>query len=316
MDNQLNFLAIGWKKKVLKSERFLKEMNAVVPWKRLAALIEPHYADGRLGRKPFPLELMLRIYCLQQWFSLSDPAAEEAIYDRNSFQRFLSLDIVGQNVPDETTILNFRHELETHRLTEAIFAEIGAHLAQKGLTMKTGTIVDATLIAAPSSTKNATGKRDPQMSSTRKGNQWHFGMKASVGVDAASGLVHNVATTTASVHDSQVMKEVLHGEEKVLLGDKGYANDAGKREARSRGICWGILDKAKQGHKLSGKQQWRNRHWASVRAKVEHPFRVIKCQWGYRKVRYRGLVKNTAQLWSLFGLANLYLARRKLLAMA
>ena len=316
MNNQLNFLAIGWKKKVLKSERFLKEMNAVVPWKRLVALIEPHYADGRLGRKPFPLELMLRIYCLQHWFSLSDPAAEEAIYDRNSFQRFLSLDIVGQNVPDETTILNFRHELETHRLTEAIFVEIGAHLAQKGLTMKTGTIVDATLIAAPSSTKNAVGKRDEQMSSTRKGNQWHFGMKASVGVDAARGLVHSVATTTASVHDSQVMEAVLHGEEKVLLGDKGYANDAGKRQARARGLCWGILDRAKQGQALSGKQQSRNRHWASVRAKVEHPFRVLKCQWGYRKVRYRGLAKNTAQLWSLFGLANVYLARRKLLALA
>ena len=316
MDNQLNFLAIGWKKKVLKSERFLKEMEAVVPWKRLVALIEPHYADGRLGRKPFPLELMLRIYCLQQWFNLSDPAAEEAIYDRNSFQRFLSLDIVGQNVPDETTILNFRHELETHSLTEAIFAEIGAHLAQKGLTMKTGTIVDATLIAAPSSTKNATGKRDEQMSSTRKGNQWHFGMKASVGVDAASGLVHSVATTTASVHDSQVMEAVLHGEEKVLLGDKGYANETGKRQARARGICWGILDRAKQGQALSGKQQSRNRHWARVRAKVEHPFRILKCQWGYRKVRYRGLAKNTAQLWSLFGLANLYLARKKLLALA
>jgi IS5 family transposase len=316
MDNQLNFLAIGWKKKVLKSERFLKEMDVVVPWKRLVALIEPHYADGRLGRKPFPLELMLRVYCLQQWFNLSDPAAEEAIYDRNSFQRFLSLDIVGQNVPDETTILNFRHGLETHRLTEAIFAEIGAHLAQKGLTMKTGTIVDATLIAAPSSTKNAAGKRDEQMSSTRKGNQWHFGMKASVGVDAASGLVHSVATTTASVHDSQVMEAVLHGQEKVLLGDKGYANDAGKRQARARGICWGILDRAKQGHPLSGKQQSRNRHWASVRAKVEHPFRVLKCQWGYRKVRYRGLAKNTAQLWSLFGLANVYLARKKLLALA
>jgi IS5 family transposase len=316
VNNQLNFLAIGWKKKVLKSERFLKEMNAVVPWKRLAALIEPHYADGRLGRKPFPLELMLRIYCLQQWFNLSDPSAEEAIYDRNSFQRFLSLDIVGDDVPDETTILNFRHGLETHQLTEAIFAEIGAHLAQKGLTMKTGTIVDATLIAAPSSTKNAAGKRDEQMSSTRKGNQWHFGMKASVGVDAASGLVHRVATTTASVHDSQVMEAVMHGEEKVLLGDKGYANDASKRQARARGLCWGILDRAKQGQPLSGKQQSRNRHWASVRAKVEHPFRVIKCQWGYRKVRYRGLAKNTAQLWSLFGLANVYLARKKLLALA
>ena len=164
---------------------------------------------------------MLRIYCLQQWFGLSDPAAEEAIYDRNSFQRFLSLDIVGENVPEETTILNFRHGLETHRLTEAIFAEIGTHLAQKGLTMKTGTIVDAPLIAAPSSTKNAVKKRDQQMSSTRKANQWHFGMEASVGVDAGSGLVHSVATTTASVHDSQVMQEVLHGEEKVILSEKG-----------------------------------------------------------------------------------------------
>ena len=221
MNDQLNFSAIGRKKKVLKSERFLKEMSVMVPWKQLAVLVELHYADGRLGRKPFPLGLMLRIYCLQQWFGLSDPAAEEAIYDRNSFQRFLSLDIVGENVPEETTILNFRHGLETHRLTEAIFAEIGTHLAQKGLTMKTGTIVDAPLIAAPSSTKNAVKKRDQQMSSTRKANQWHFGMEASVGVDAGSGLVHSVATTTASVHDSQVMQEVLHGEEKVILSEKG-----------------------------------------------------------------------------------------------
>ena len=180
MNDQLNFLAIGWKKKVLKSERFLKEMSVMVPWKQLAVLVELHYADGRLGRKPFPLGLMLRIYCLQQWFGSSDPAAEEAI-----------------------------------------FAEIGTHLAQKGLTMKTGTIVDAPLIAAPSSTKNAAKKRDQQMSSTRKANQWHFGMEASVGVDAGSGLVHSVATTTASVHDSQVMQEVLHGEEKVILSEKG-----------------------------------------------------------------------------------------------
>lgn len=316
MNGQLNFLAIGWKKKILKSERFLKEMEAVVPWERLCVLIEPHYALGRLGRKPFALPLMLRIYCLQQWFGLSDPAAEESIYDRASFQRFLGLDIVNDAVPDETTILNFRHLLEEHQLPASVFAQIKEHLEQKGLLLKSGTIMDATLIAAPSSTKNFSGRRDSEMSSTCKGNQWHFGMKASVGVDARSGLVHTVATTTASVHDSAVMQQLLHGQEPVLVADKGYASDAGKREARQKGICWGVLDRAKRGSALSGKQRARNRHWASVRAKVEHPFRVIKCQWHYRKVRYRGLAKNTMQLWSLFGLANLYMARKKLLTLA
>lgn len=316
MNNQLNFLAIGWKKKTLKSERFLTEMNQVVPWAALTALIEPHYGQATLGAKPFARELMLRIYCLQQWFALSDPGTEEAIYDRNSFQRFLGPDLLADDAPDETTILHFRHLMEKHQLGPKIFAAIGQNLQQKGLTMKAGTIVEATLIAAPSSTKNEQRKRDPEMSSTRKGNQWHFGMKASVGVDAISGLLYSVSTSNASVHDSQEMGKLLHGEEKVVLGDKGYAGDVGRGGARSRGVCWGLLDKAKRGGALSGKQKKRNRLWASVRAKVEHPFRVLKCQWGYRRVRYRGLAKNTVPIWSLVGLANLYLTRKKLMALA
>lgn len=313
MNTQTNFLSIGWKKKVLKSERFLREMEEVIPWDELIAEIKPHYSIARTGRPAKELERMLRIYCLQQWFGLSDPGVEEAIYDRGSFQRFLGLDLLGDEVPDETTVLNFRHFLEEHRLTEKLFKRVHGYLERKGLMMKNGTIVDATLIAAPKSTKNEEAARDPEMSSTRKGNNWHFGMKASVGVDAQSGLVHSLKTTTASVHDKVTMEEVLHGKEKAVFGDKGYASDSDRKKARAKGLYWGVLHKARRGQKLSASQRQKNRKMASIRAKVEHLFQIIKCQWHYAKVRYRGISKNSCQLQILFALANLYKVRRKLL---
>ena len=287
----------------------------MVPWEELSGVIEPYYLVARTGRKAKELGLMLRIYCLQQWFGMSDPGMEEAIYDRGSFQRFLGMDLLSDSVPDETTILNFRHLLEEHGLTEKLFERINGRLEKKGLLMKRGSIVDATLIAAPKSTKNENRQRDPEMSSTKKGNNWHFGMKASVGVDAESGLVHHLEATTASVHDKKVMGKVLHGEEKAIFGDKGYVRDTDKREARKKGIYYGVLDKARRGQALSGSQKQQNRKLSSIRAKVEHPFQIIKCQWHYLKARYRGLKKNASQLFMLFGLVNLYRVRRKLLLM-
>ena len=247
---------------------------------------------------------------------MSDPGCEEAIYDRNSFQKFLEIDLLGERVPDETPILNFRHLLEKHKLAKKIFKTINKHLEQQGLLMKEGTIVDATLIASAKSTKNKDKKRDPEMSSTKKGNNWHFGMKANIGVDSQSGLVHSVEPTTAKVHDRTSLEDLLHGEEKAILGDKGYFKDDDKRKCRKDGIFWGVMDKAKRNHKLSGSQKKRNRKLRSIRAKVEHPFQVIKCQWHYCKARYRGIEKNAGQLYMLFGLHNLFKARKALMSVA
>lgn len=311
--SQLSFLAIAQGKKVLRCEKFLDEMRQVLPWNRLSQLIEPHYQEAEVGRKRKELLLMLKVHCLQQWYGLSDPAVEEAIYDRNSFQKFLGLDLLTEAVPDETTILNFRHLLEEHNLAKAMFEAIRSHLENKGLIMKQGTIVDATLIAAAKSTKNQNGKRDPEMSSTKKNNTWYFGMKAHVGVDSKSGLVHDVETTTAKVHDHNKMKDLLHGEEQAVYGDKGYFDDKMKRKARSKGIFWGVLDRARRNRPLSNSQYKRNKKLSSVRSKVEHPFQVIKCLWGYTKARYRGIKKNTGQLYLLFGLFNIFRVRRVLM---
>lgn len=315
--SQLSFLSMGLGKKQLRCERFLQEMNAVMPWDRLCALIAPHYASGAGGRPSMPLERMLRIHFLQQWYALSDPGMEEAIYDRNSFQRFLSIDLLSDPVPDETTILNFRRLLERHDLARKIFKEINALLTHKGLLVKEGTIVDATLIAAPSSTKNREGKRDPEMSQTKKGNQWYFGMKAHIGTQLrGKPLIHSVETSTAKDHDKTKKDDLMHGDEQVECGDKGYADDKDKRAARQNGVFYGVLDKAKRGKKLSGKQKRRNKKLASVRAKVEHPFQILKCQWGYRKVRYRGLTKNDGQITILCALANIFMVRKPLLRLA
>lgn len=300
-----------------RKREFLDEMNLVVPWSELVGLIEPHAPAGRTGRPPFAVSTMLRIHFMQQWFGLSDPAMEEALHDVLLYCEFAGLDPCISRLPDESTILRFRHLLEEHNLSLQLLATINSTLASKGLMLKTGTVVDATLIAAPSSTKNSTGQRDAEMHQTKKGNQWHFGMKAHIGVDANSGLVHTVIGTAANVHDVTQGHGLLHGDEQVVFADAGYqgatkrpeatgvdwqiAMRPGKRRALDKNSAWGsLLDKAEQ---LK----------ASVRAKVEHSFRVIKCQFGYTKVRYKGLAKNTAQLVTLFALGNLWMARRRIL---
>ena len=255
---------------------------------------------------------MLRIYCLQQWYNLSDPGAEEALYDIQSMRAFAGLELGRDAIPDETTILNFRHLLERHELTKAIFAAVTSHLAAKGELLRGGTIVDATLIAASPSTKNRERKRDPEMSSSKKGNQWYFGMKAHVGVDAESGLVHTAGVTTGKVHDAKVMANLIREDD--AAGDKGYASDEKKRAAEAAGVLWAVKEKAKPGRDLTQRQRARNRRLGKLRAKVEHVFRVLKCQFGYRKVRYRGIAKNGAQVFALLALANLYLARCRLVS--
>ncbi len=303
-------------KKRTKREKFLNEMEQVVPWERLEQLIEPHYPRVGKGRPPRGLKVMLRIYCLQQWYGLSDPGVEEALYDMESMRRFVGLELGEDAIPDETTILNFRHLLEEYNLTGAVFESVKAYLGEQGLLLSGGSIVDATIVHAPSSTKNQRKERDPEMSSTKKGNSWYFGMKAHISVDANSGLVHTVGVTTARDHDNSVIGDLIREDDRAVFGDKGYASDQTKRAARQAGVYWAVLDKAKRNRKLSGSQRKRNKKHASVRAKVEHVFRIVKCQFGYRKVRYKGLAKNAAQVFSLMALANLYQARGQLLAVA
>jgi len=304
------------KTKLTRRERFLTEMDAVVPWGRLLALIEPHYPKAGLrgGRPPMPLETMLRVYFLQNWYALSDPMAEEMLYDSEAMRRFAGIELGDDRIPDETTILNFRHLLERHGLTEAIFADVNAHLADRSISLRSGTLVDATIIDAPSSTKNRARARDPEMSSTKKGNDWYFGMKAHVGVDADSGVTHSLDTSTAKRHDSQVWDELLHGEETSVWADKGYVSAEREAAFKGSGRFWGVMRKAPKGAPLHPLDVRINRIIAMVRAKVEHPFRVIKRQFGYVKTRYRGLAKNRAQLFTLFALGNLFLVRRRLLA--
>ena len=296
---------------------FLDEMNLVVPWRELVALIEPHAPVARTGRPAFALLTMLRIHFMQQWFGLSDPAMEEALHDVPLYREFAGLDAGVTRLPDETTILRFRHLLEAHALSLQIMAAINATLAARGLMLKTGTVVDATLIAAPSSTKNASGERDPEMHQTRKGNQWYFGMKAHIGVDAESGLVHTVLGTAANVNDVTQGHGLLHGAEAIVFADAGYQGADKRTEAT--GVPWHValrpgkrraLDKKTPRGALRDKIE---KLKASVRAKVEHPFRVIKRQFGHTKVRYRGLAKNTQQLITLFALSNLWMARHRLL---
>jgi IS5 family transposase len=314
---QISFsdLAYQHKRKTTKKELFLSEMERIVPFARMESVIEPHYpkAKARGGRPPKPLSAMLRVYLLQNWFGYSDPGMEEALYDIESLRRFAGFSLMDADIPDETTILNFRRLLETHQLTEALFAEINAHLSEKGLTLKSGTIVDATIIHAPSSTKNRDKARDPEMSSTHKHGQWYFGMKAHIGVDADSGAAHSVEGSTASVHDSQKMDDCLHGEEEGVLGDSAYGSKEKTEALAKNGTILLTPIKAKPGRKLHDLERQANRLIASPRAKVEHMFRILKCQFGYRKTKYWGLAKNIAQLKTLFGLVNLYLLRKKLM---
>ena len=317
--SQLSFSSLDYaaKKKRTKREVFLGEMSAVVPWSALEAVIEPHYPSkpgAQGGRRAFPLSVMLRIYCLQQWYQLSDPGAEEALYDIQSMRAFAGLELGRDSIPDETTILNFRHLLECHDLTKAIFAAVAAHLEAKGALLRGGTIVDATLIAASPSTKNKQGQRDPKMRQSKKGNNWYFGMKAHIGADAESGLEHTAGVTAGSVHDAKVMDNLIREDDSAVYGDKAYASGKKKRQATAAGVLWAVKEKAQAGQPLTRAQRAFNKKHGVVRAKVEHVFRVLKCQFGYRKVRYRGISKNGAQVFSLLALANIYLARRLLAA--
>ncbi len=314
MGEQRTLAGEAWsrKSKVTRRERFLAEMNAVIPWEDLRALIEPHYPKGERGRPPIPLDRMLRIYFLQQWFALSDPAAEEALYDSEAMRRFVGIDLGEDAFPDETTILHFRHLLERHQLAPQLFETVRRLLTAKGLLLTSGTIVDATIIHAPSSTKNATGTRDPEMKQTRKGNQWYFGMKAHVGTDVR-GVVHSLATTDAAQADITQLPALLHGEERVLYGDKGYWKAEDRRLCEQAGIRYRVNRRGTDEHPATT-PYWKriNRARSRIRARGEHAFGVLKCLWKYTKVRYRGLAKNTSQLYTLFALANLYLVRRQL----
>lgn len=310
--SQLSFASLTPKTKKISTETFLGEMDRVIPWRQLLDIIQPYYYKGNTGRKPMGLELMLRIYFLQQWFNLGDPTVEEAIYDRLSFQRFLKIDLMMDPIPDETTILNFRHLLEKHDLTKKILFKVNALLERKGVLLKQGTIVDATLIKASSSTKNKEGKRDNEMGSTRKNNQWHFGMKMHVGVDNDSGLIHTCEISSAKVSDRDRFSDLLHGKEEAVFGDKGYVSDNDKHFSREAGVYWGVLDKKKPGKSLSRRQEKKNKRLSKIRSKVEHSFQVIKHLWGHCKTRYKGLAKNGAQFYILACLFNLYRIRKKI----
>lgn len=303
------------KGKTTKRERFLAEMDQVVPWQRLLALIEPHYpkANPEGGRPPLPLERMFRIYCLQQWYNLSDPGAEEALYDSLTMRQFANVRTDADVIPDESSILNFRQLLVKHQLTAQLLTEINTHLSERGLLLGKGTIVDATIIDAPSSTKNAKKKRDPQMHQTRKGKQWYFGMKVHTGTDTDSGIVHTVVGTAANVADINVLGELMHGAEESLHGDSAYHSKALKAQADAAGVAFNVNQRGTRSKPLTEAQRMRNRRLSRVRATVEHPFLVVKHLWGHAKVRYRGIKKNLAQMYTLFALANVFRMRRQLM---
>lgn len=311
---QLSFAEAEYaaKKRTTRREAFLQQMDSLIPWCELEARIAPHYAKGTQGRPPYPLSVMLRVHCLQLFYNLSDPALEDALYEVESMRRFAGVKL--DRVPDETTILNFRHLLESHGLGKELFAAINAHLASKGLMLRAGTILDATIIAAPSSTKNQARARDPEMHQTRKGKNWHFGMKLHIGADDAVGLVHSVATTPANEADINVADQLLHGAEREVWADAGYRG-LDKRHSQ-RSVAWRIALRAakRAALALDDPRAIAERAKARVRAKVEHPFRYVKQVFGYAKVRYRGLAKNTNRLYLLLGLANLLIGRRYLVA--
>jgi len=321
MTKQASFSELEYaaKKKQTRRDRFLAEIEAVTPWAELERTVLPFYpSSGGRGRPPIGLARMLRMYVAQQCFGLSDEGIEDALYDSQAIRRFVGIDLAREAAPDATTLLKFRRLLEAHQLTESIFNAINAHLAEQGLLLREGTIVDATLIAAPPSTKNKEHKRDPEMHQSKKGNQWHFGMKAHIGVDAQSGLVHSVIGTAGNVSDITQAQALLHGDETDVFGDAGYQGVEKREENLELPVTWHVAmrpGKRKQlpGTALGDLLERIEHAKASIRAKVEHPFHVVKNLFGHRKTRYQGLAKNTAQLFSLFGLANLVLARRWLL---
>jgi transposase, IS5 family len=295
-------------------------MEAVVPWKALIDLIEPQYpkAGSKGGRPAYPLETMLRIHLMQQWYDLSDPAMEDALIEVPTMRRFAGINLISDRIPDETTILSFRHLLERHDLGKQIFETVKRHLKANGMAMKQGTIIDATLIAAPSSTKNEKGERDPEMHQTKKGNQWYFGMKVHIGVDKDTGLIHSVETTAANVHDLTPAAELLHGEETVVYADAGYQGIEKRAEMEGKGIGFRVAMRPGKRRGLPDTPEGRVEDLietakAHIRAKVEHPFRVMKRQFGFQKTRLRGMLKNSCKVNVLAALANLFMARHLLL---
>jgi IS5 family transposase len=311
--SQSSFEKFGRKSK---REQFLETMEVVVPWAELLSLIEPYYSKAGNGRQPVGLSIMLRVYFLQQWFNLSDPGVEDALYESPALRRFAGVDLGRAAAPDETTVLRFRHLLEEHDLCGRILDEVNGYLDGKGLRISTGTIVDATIIAAPSSTKNSQGERDPEMHQTKKGNQWHFGAKAHIGVDSKECIVHSVCTTAASVSDVHMLPDLLHGNEKKVWGDGGYQ---GQGEV-IRAVAPDAQDMTSRRTRFKDgadeQQRQKNRTKARVRAKVEWPFRILKRVFGFTKVRYRGLKKNHDWLLVAFALVNLYQHRKRLAPMA
>jgi IS5 family transposase len=311
---QLTLSTVGFDRhgKTTRRAAFLAEMDRVVPWSALCALIEPVYPKAGNGRPPIGLERMLRIYFLQNWFNLSDPAVEEALYDSLSMRNFVGIDLGRESAPDETTVCKFRHLLEAHDLGKQVFEEVGRHLQANGIKVSTGTIVDATIINAPSSTKNQEGKRDPEMCQTKKGNQWYFGMKAHIGVDSQTKLIHSVVATAANVHDKHPIPQLLHGNEHRVYGDSAYASQKALiRQAAPKARDF-TNQKANRHQPLSEREREKNRTKSQVRAKVEHAFLVIKRIFGFAKVSYRGLKKNGNRLFVVAALANLFMARRHL----
>lgn len=311
MNHQLSFADSEYqnKRRQTRKEKFLGRMEMLMPWSRLEALIEPHYPKAGNGRRPYPLATMLRIHCMQQWYNMSDPAMEDALYEITSMRLFSGLSLEGP-IPDHTTIMNFRHLLERHGLARQMFEEVNQWLVDAGVLLKEGTLIDATLIEAPSSTKNKANARDPEMHQTKKGNQWYFGMKAHIGVDARTGLTHSFTTTAANEHDLNQAKHVLHGDETYVFADSGYRGAEKREELKDFAVDWYIAEQPsktkelKKHPRLNKKPIQLEYLKASIRAKVEHPFRIIKCQFGFTKARYRGMLKNDNKLAMLFTLAN------------
>ena len=301
------------KKRRTRRELFLERMDGLIPWQNLEERILPFYPKAGKGRRPYPLAVMLRVHCVQLFYNLSDPGMEDLLYEAESVRRFVGLSL-SEALPDETTILNFRHLLERHRLGQGLLEEINAHLESQGLRLREGTIVDASIIEAPSSTKNRSGERDPEMHQTKKGNQWHFGMKAHIGVDSETGIVHSLSTTGANAHDVTETHNLLHGGERVVWGDAGYQGVHKREENLGLGVEWRVAMRPGKRRQLeSGSEEdLAEKAKASMRAKVEHPFLRLKRLFGYVKVRYRGLAKNAERLALLFGLGNLLTAEGQL----
>lgn len=301
-------------RRATKRDVFLATMEEIVPWRALCEVIEPHYPKPGNGRPPVGLERMLRMYFVQHWFNLADEACEDALLDSTALRRFVGIDLGRERVPDGTTLLKFRRLLEKRHLGEKLFATVGQVLQARGLKVGTGTIVDASIIGAPSSTKNADKQRDPEMHQTRKGKQWYFGMKLHIGVDSRSGLAHSAVVTAANVHDKHPMPALLHGKEQRVYGDSAYASQKTLIEARAPRARDFTNQRVRKGDQVDEAQRAKNRNKSKVRARVEHVFAVVKRLWGFTKVRYRGLAKNATRSFVALGLANIYLARQRLMA--